>query len=220
MHKKNITVPKTARYFVIGEPGEHITSVWFVCHGYGQAANFFIKHFEVLANPTTLIIAPEGLHRFYWEKFSGRVVASWMTKEDREDDIKDYVNYMELVYQEVLESLSKEVRIHVLGFSQGTSTVCRWIALTQPRLHDLVLWAGSLPPEIDFSAAIFNSFKIYFLAGDEDEFVKKEQVDEIQQFFLSKQQASEIIRYKGKHGIDEATLMQLAEKITILKLKA
>jgi hypothetical protein len=91
MVKKNIIVTKTARYFISGEPSESIEQVWFVCHGYAQLANYFIRNFEILNDGKNLIIAPEGLNRFYWKGFSDRVVASWMTKEDREDDIKDYL---------------------------------------------------------------------------------------------------------------------------------
>ena len=40
------------------------------------------------------IIAPQGLHKFYLEGTSGRVGASWMTKENREDDIKNYLVYL------------------------------------------------------------------------------------------------------------------------------
>lgn len=210
MLKKNITVPKTARYFVLGEPGEHITSVWFVCHGYGQLASFFIRNFEPIQNKNTLIIAPEGLHRFYWEKFSGRVVASWMTKEDREDDIVDYVNYLDMVYEEVMQSLPlKDVKVTVLGFSQGTATVCRWIASKKRSLDHLILWAGMLPSDIELAA--FTGFKIYFVAGDADEFIGKEQVAETEKLLASKKLSYEMIRYQGKHEIDEPILLALVK---------
>lgn len=212
MLKKNIIVPKTARYFVLGEPGEHITTVWLVCHGYGQLASYFIRNFESLQTKNTLIVAPEGLHRFYWEKFSGRVVASWMTKEDREDDITDYVNYLDMVYEEVMQSLSyKAVKVVILGFSQGTATVCRWIAAKQRPLHHLVLWAGTLPPDTELS--VFKGFKIYFLAGDADEFIKQQHVEETEQLLVAHQLSYTIIRYQGRHEIEEATLLRLASGI-------
>jgi predicted esterase len=211
MQQRNIIVPKTARYFVLGKPGNTVTTVWFVCHGYGQLASYFIQNFAHLQNENTLIIAPEGLHRFYWEKFSGRVVASWMTKEDREIDIQDYINYLDMVYEEVMQSLNKApVKLMMLGFSQGTSTICRWIAAKKLPVHRLLLWAGSLPADIDFSH--FKSFKIYFFAGDEDEFVKQEQLEETEKQLLSNGLSYEIIRYHGKHGIDVPTLSALMHR--------
>ena len=92
MIQKNITIPKTARYFVLGEASEQIEEIWFVIHGYGQLANYFIKKFEVLNNGKNLIVAPEALHRFYWKGFDGKVGASWMTNVERLEEIADYIN--------------------------------------------------------------------------------------------------------------------------------
>ena len=88
MNKKEIKVPKTARYFTIGNE-EQPDEIWFVLHGYAQLANYFIEKFRVLESKNILVVAPEGLHRFYWNGMSGRVAASWMTKEDRLTDIAD-----------------------------------------------------------------------------------------------------------------------------------
>jgi predicted esterase len=214
MQQKKITIPKTARYFVLGEPTAAVTTVWFVCHGYGQLANYFIRNFEVLEAKHTLIVAPEGLHRFYWEKFSGRVVASWMTKEDREDDILDYVNYLDLVYAEVLASLkNKKVRIIVLGFSQGTATVCRWIATKKSPVDQLILWAGSLPADVHLEVEAVKNFKIYLVAGNADEFIKEEQIKEYEQLLIEKKLPVEIIRFQGRHEIHEPTLTALAIRL-------
>jgi predicted esterase len=214
MQQKKIKVPKTARYFVLGELTEKVTTVWFVCHGYGQLANHFIRNFEVLEAKDTLIVAPEGLHRFYWEKFSGRVVASWMTKEDREDDILDYVNYLDLLYKEVLSSLkNKKIKIIVLGFSQGTATVCRWIANRQSPVDQLILWAGSIPPDLYFPEELAKTMKLHFVAGDADEFIKEEQVNEYRQLFTEKNLSVEIVRFRGRHEIHEPTLTALAARL-------
>jgi predicted esterase len=211
MQQKKIRVPKTARYFVLGEPTEEIITVWFVCHGYGQLANHFIRNFEILEAKHTLIVAPEGMHRFYWEKFSGKVVASWMTKEDREDDILDYVNYLDLLYSEVMSSLkNKKAKIIVLGFSQGAATVCRWIANKKSPVDQLILWAGSLPPDLHFPEELTKTMRIQFVAGDADEFIKEEQVNEYRQLFREKKLSIEIIRFQGKHEIHEPTLTALA----------
>lgn len=211
MFKKNIIVPKTARYFVLGESGPAITNVWFVCHGYGQLASYFIRNFESLENKNTLIVAPEGLHRFYWEKFSGRVVASWMTKEDREEDITDYVNYLDMVYQEVMQSLGNEnVRVTILGFSQGVATVSRWMEAKQVPVQQLIFWAGTLPPELNLIS--LKKFKSYFVVGDADEFIRKDQVEETEKRLSTHQIPYEIIRYQGKHEIDEPTLLVLSRR--------
>ncbi|WP_261990367.1 hypothetical protein [Hymenobacter sp. BT188] len=61
-----LTVARTARYYQLGELTERTRHIWFVCHGYGQLAAYFIRHFAVLTEANdTVIIAPEGLSRFY-----------------------------------------------------------------------------------------------------------------------------------------------------------
>jgi predicted esterase len=218
MIKKNIVVPKTARYFLSAEITDDIEEVWFVCHGYAQLANYFIKNFEVLNNPKTLVVAPEGLHRFYWNGFSGKVVASWMTKEDRADDIHDYVAYLDIVYAEVLSELkNKKVRINVLGFSQGTATVCRWLAGKGAYADNLVLWAGSFPADMDLHTGkqLFDELGVYFVIGDQDEFIKNEEVKEYQRMMDEQQINYELIRFKGNHVIHPETLKELAAKLRL-----
>lgn len=218
MVKKNITVPKTARYFLSSELSAEIEEVWFVCHGYAQLASYFIKSFEVLADPKVLIVAPEGFHRFYWNGFSGRVVASWMTKEDRGDDIQDYVNYLDSVYKEVLSSLNKNVKINVLGFSQGTATICRWLTKGSSRADNLLIWAGSIPDDLDLTETktFFDKLNLLIVVGDQDEFISEDQVN-IHTLLLEKNKIDfELIRFKGKHAIDPETLKDISEKLRTL----
>ena len=94
---RHIRVQKTARYAVL-RPNTPANSVMFAIHGYREMVPYFIKKFQSLADQGVMVVAPEGLHRFYIEGYSGRVGASWMTKEDRESDIIDYVDYLNQLY--------------------------------------------------------------------------------------------------------------------------
>jgi len=211
MLQKNITIQKTARYFVLGEPSEKTEQVWIVCHGYAQLASYFIRNFAAIDDGKTLIVAPEGLNRFYWNGFSGRVVASWMTKEDRLSDIKDYVNFLDHVYIEVRSQFQHKIKISVLGFSQGASTVLRWINTNKPELDQLILWTGSIPPDVDLAAdtAYFNSFKTVYVSASDDEFISKEDAGK-QEAALRKEITNlESIRFEGKHEIHAPTLEEL-----------
>ncbi len=213
MQQKNITVSKTARYFILSEATEQIETIWFVCHGYAQLANYFIKNFEILNNGKNLIVAPEGLHRFYWKGFSDNVVASWMTKEDRNEDIKDYINYLNMVYEEVLQLFkNRKVKINVLGFSQGTATVCRWVVNKKSGINNLILWAGAFPNDMNFEMdqELFTKIKTYIVIGDTDDFINEQQVKEHEQLLLNNKLSFELIRFKGKHEIHQETLLQLA----------
>lgn len=216
MDKKKIIVNKTARYFVLGEISDQVKEIWFVCHGYSQLANYFLKKFEALNSPDILIVAPEGLHRFYMQGASGRVAASWMTKEDREDDIRDYVSYLDSVYKEVLSQLkNKKALINILGFSQGAATVCRWLAMGNIHADKLILWAGAFPDDLDLKVnkKIFDELKVYFVLGDKDEYINEEQANE-HVSRLEGQLNFEIVRFKGGHEIHQETLKKIADGLT------
>ncbi len=214
MIQKNITIPKTARYFVLGEVSEKIEEIWFVCHGYGQLANYFIKKFEVLNNGKNLIVAPEALHRFYWKDFNGRVGASWMTKEDRKEEITDYINYLDVVYTDVLSQFkNKKVKINVFGFSQATATVCRWVANKKPDINNLILWAGFFPHDLNFESDkdFFNKIKPHLLIGTEDEFFNLEAIEKHKKMLMEKDFNFEFTHFNGKHEIPEKILMELID---------
>ncbi|HBP44750.1 MAG TPA: hypothetical protein DD635_02535, partial [Flavobacteriales bacterium] len=109
-------IKKTARYFTIGPAFADSKGILIVLHGYGQLPGFFIKRFQPIADDGWAIVAPEGLHRFYLEGTQGRVGASWMTKEARQDDILDNVHYLDSLATELQLNRQRPV---LLGFSQG-----------------------------------------------------------------------------------------------------
>ncbi|MDX1494920.1 MAG: hypothetical protein R3253_12705, partial [Longimicrobiales bacterium] len=103
----HLAVTKTARYWTLGdEDGAH--DVWFVLHGYKQLARRFLRRFEGIDRRRRLIVAPEGLSRFYVRSGGGRhgaesvVGASWMTREERLVEIADYVGYLDRLAEVVL----------------------------------------------------------------------------------------------------------------------
>lgn len=216
MIQKNVIVPKTARYFQLGEVSNQTKDIWFVFHGYGQLANYFIKKFEVLNNGKNLIIAPEALHRFYWKDFTGRVGASWMTKEERNDEITDYINYLNIVFDEVLSVFeNKQIKINVIGFSQGTATVCRWMANKKPEIKNLILWGGFFPHDLNFEQdkEYFNSSKPHILIGTNDEFYNLETIEKHRRMLVEKGFDSKFTHFEGKHEINEDVLLQLMETL-------
>ena len=123
MNEKKIIVSKTMRYFTIGDVNK-ADKLLYVLHGYGQLASYFIKSFEKISD-SYLIIAPEGMHRFYLNGTSGRVGASWMTKEAREIDIHENTKNLDLLDQHILSKKTFKKKI-ILGFSQGGATAARW----------------------------------------------------------------------------------------------
>jgi predicted esterase len=212
MQEHRLPVPRTARYFTLGEPGREVTDAWFVCHGYGQLASQFLKACGALEGPRRLLVAPEGLSRFYTDHQTGSVGASWMTREDREREIADYVRYLDAVAAAVLPRVSSSVRRSVLGFSQGAATATRWAALGRVRADRLVLWGGGVPPDLDLQAhrVRLGSAELVLVVGSRDRYLRRERVDDEHRRLTEAGLACRVITFEGGHRLDDATLRALA----------
>lgn len=212
----HIAVRRTARICTLGEPGPATRGVWLVCHGYGQLAGRFIRRFEPLDDGRHWVVAPEALNRFYLDARpaphgpASPVGATWMTREDRLTDIADCMHYLDRVHSWILERLSaKAVRLNVLGFSQGMSTVVRWAVATAARIDRLVLWAGSWPPEIEPSAGLFGGSRLSLVAGTRDRSIDEEGLGRLVASLQRAGLEPDVLRYDGDHDIDPGALHQL-----------
>ena len=219
IRERHITVPRTARYYTLGEPGAGVAEVWFALHGYGQLAGRFVTALAPLDDGSRLIVAPEALSRFYLGGVGGRpaaersVGAAWMTREDRLAEIDDQVRYLDAVYTEVLAGLgSTHPRVCVLGFSQGTAAAARWLALGTARAARLILWGGELPPDLDLSAQRerFARLDLTLVAGTRDEFITPKILDRETQRLDAEGIPFRVVRFEGGHEIDASVLRQVA----------
>jgi predicted esterase len=211
---KSISIRKTARYCVLGEPGPNTRHVWFACHGYGQLASDFITSFEPLDNGRNLVVAPEALHRFYLHGGDGKVGASWMTKEDRLNEIDDYIHYLDAVYSEIIESLdTKSVKITTLGFSQGTATACRWALGGRSRTQRLILWGGDIPPDTDWEKSREKLANLEFILvyGTKDPYVNQEQIPMQAERLKQLDVTVRIETFNGHHEIEPNMLKTLSQ---------
>ncbi|MCF8459392.1 MAG: serine hydrolase family protein [Flavobacteriales bacterium] len=210
--KSFVEVPRTARYYKLNTVSQKTENIWIVFHGYGQLSEYFIKHFEELDAEENFIIAPEGLSRFYVDGLTGRVGASWMTKEDREEEIKDQSNYINAVLNDAGVDFSDvSYRFIVLGFSQGTATAVRWFANNGIRPSQLVLWAGSFPHDVNAieQSDIFKNLPVHFVYGDKDQFLKDVNIEEKTAEFENMGMKLSVWPFEGKHVMDRPTLAKI-----------
>ena len=224
MESHAIVVPRTARYYTLGATHGFPRELWIVCHGYGQLASRFINQFAALDDGSRLIVAPEGLSRFYLDPIperrlqsAPRVGATWMTREDRDSEVADYVHYLDLVAAEVRQHLAgASPRMIVLGFSQGTATVSRWLAASELRVEQLVLWSGAIPPELDLAAwsAHVHGAAITLVAGESDAMVSAEAVTSEAERLSAAGVGYTLQRFPGGHAIDAHALEALAASFT------
>lgn len=203
-----ISVPKSLRYSISGNT-VNPTKVLFALHGYGQLVPYFIRKFNGLPSDI-IVVAPEGPHRFYLQGSSGRVGASWMTKEEREFDIKDNITYLDLVRNSILEQYPTIHSTILLGFSQGGATAARWQVLGN-RPHDaLILWASVFPPDLEEERNL-SSKRSFFALGNEDEYYSEEDAVNIKLDY--EERGFEIVSYKGKHDINSEVLLEIITQL-------
>lgn len=216
INQKYIETTKTARYYILGKPAKSLTNIWFVFHGYGQLAKEFIELFQAIVNDKILFVAPEAMNKFYARGFAGKIGATWMTKEDRENEIKDYVTMINNVYSEVCEIVDMiKVRINVLAFSQGGHTAIRWLNEKHIPVSRLILWGSGIPRDISYKSNLlyWNEIKIKLAVGNNDQFITEEKLNE-ELSFLSEQKINyELIKYDGFHEIDASNLKKIYKQI-------
>lgn len=206
MDLHHIQVTKTARYFTLGELNQHTKEVWFVLHGYAQLASDFIQDFEALNDGTRFIVAPEGLNKFYARGFGGKPVATWMTSEDREAEIRDYINYLNTLYQAL--QLPTACKIVVLGFSQGVATASRFIHNNQSKVDEFIIYSGEITAELvnPISTQIQNK-KITYVTGNNDPFITPEKHQNV--YALMHQLNAKIVEFDGGHEVKREVLLEL-----------
>ncbi len=219
----HVEVPRTARYYTAGDPAG-ARAVWLALHGYGQLAGYFARHFAPHAGAGSgrLVVAPEALSRFYVGREDpatgapARVGATWMTREDREAEIADYVRYLDRALDAATAGAGLDpgaLPLGVLGFSQGAATACRWVAYRHqhglPAPRALVLWGGALPHDFDLAGADGDALRrtrLTLAVGDADEFATPALVAEQEARLRAAGVAYEVARYAGGHRLDGAAL--------------
>lgn len=204
-----LKVPKTLRFATSGNTTDP-TKLLIALHGYGQLIPFFSQKFKDVPSDY-LVIVPEGPHRFYLNGTSGRVGASWMTKEERENDIQDNINYLDTLLEEVIKKYPSIEATYVLGFSQGGATATRWVAYGNIKPAGLLLWATVFPPDLTEAFPTVVSKKV-FIIGSADEYYQGEDAEQICREYEDR--SFEIIRYEGNHAINSTILNSILSRIT------
>ncbi len=213
MNAHKLTVHRTAHYYTLGKPSKAITQLWIVCHGLGQVADQFIKDFEVLNDGKTLVIAPEGLNKFYWKGFGGEPLAMWMTSRHRLDEIADYSNYLQQLYDDYVPQLADNVQITLFGFSQGCATVMRYMLRIFPKIHHLVLWAGALPEDIEYLPHLdyLTPIQKVSVCGTRDQYITTERIEAFRAFCQANSLEFTPFLFEGAHVVVGDTVKEVSD---------
>ena len=202
--EKHFKSTKTYRYEIQELEHEHLL---IALHGYGQLSKFFLRKFQGLQSKGR-VVAPEGPHRFYLQGSSGRVGASWMTKEARELDIQDNLVWLNALLTELQKCYSPK-KITLLGFSQGAATAARWYQQNPTAFDQLILWAAVFPPDID-AGTFPNGKPLHFVLGTEDEYYQGEAAERVKETY--KTLGFEVHSFDGIHDIHGGVLNEILMK--------
>ena len=204
-----LTVPKTARFSnKLPESGKADT-FWLLIHGYAQLATDFLSEFEFIKNEDHLLTAPEGLSKFY---FRNKIGASWMTKEDRENEISDYVNYLNLLMEKIKKEYDlKDATFNLLGFSQGVHTAVRFFIKGEYNFNNLILCSSDFPKDTDFIKLNekLKKSKMYFIHGTSDSAITNERFNESIKLLYENKIEFEDISFDGDHVLNKKLLFDL-----------
>ena len=222
-HEMEVT--KSARVFVWGPEPAGNDRVLVALHGYGQHPGFFMRRLEPLVEAGWSVVAPEGLHRFYVQGTSGKVGASWMTSEDRGNDIRDYLRYLDQMRRELLSPKTGTMeagkiwaaqRRVLLGFSQGVPTAARWAATDVTGWDQLIFWSGIFPPDIDpffpTAPSSWNHLPIDLVLGDQDPFFQNDHFLPAETWFAGRNIPYERHSFSGGHHLDAPLLSRLLHR--------
>jgi predicted esterase len=219
--QRHLRVTRTARYAVMGSFDSALSEVWIVCHGHGQLAARFLSRFIPIERADRLVVAPEALSRYYLTAPRGGphppntpVGATWMTSEDRDCEIDDYIEYLDLLHDEIFSRVERAaVRLVLLGFSQGMATVARWVAHGKVNPDHVIQWAGVLPPELNAGTAakLARRSPLLVVLGTHDEFASSKLLAEQEAWLKELCVEHETIRFDGGHEIPAEVLRRVAE---------
>lgn len=202
----SLAVPRTARFATLGNE-ESPSRIWFLCHGYGQLASDFLVSARALAGPNKLLVAPEALSRFYLDEHR-KVGASWMTREDRLNEIADYVRYLDRVHDQIVSVTNgSNPRLGVLGFSQGVATAARWAVRGRAAIDHAVFWGAAIPPELSLEE--LGGVRMTLVGGSRDPFYGEEVWSDERRRLTEARVAFEELHFQGGHRLDDETLEKL-----------
>ena len=115
-------------------------------HGYMENADIQMQRLEAVPYGSDwTLLSIQALHRFYRRR-TNEVVASWMTRQDREVAIADNIDYVNAA----LESVAHDTPAKVVyaGFSQGVAMAFRSAVRGRRTAAGIIGVGGDVPPEL------------------------------------------------------------------------
>jgi predicted esterase len=146
--ERNAATTTHGRYLVEPSSGADPAPMLVGFHGYAEPAEAQLERMRAVPGADRwLLVSIQGLHRFYQRRTS-EVIASWMTRQDRELAIDDNLAYVGRVLDDVTSGWSTSPTLIFAGFSQGVAMAFRAAAHSARTVSGLIAVGGDIPPEI------------------------------------------------------------------------
>jgi predicted esterase len=121
-------------------------------HGYAESAEMQFNRLRAIeGSDRWVVLSLQGLHRFYRGR-TMEVVASWMTKQDRDLAIADNTLYAAKVINAVTKEYACANNLVLSGFSQGVAMAFRTATRLGRPVDGIIALGGDVPPELDPAA--------------------------------------------------------------------
>ena len=197
-HPELIETTVHGRYLVRSAKTSSNDAVLVGFHGYGEVADTHLAELEGIPGISAWkVIAVQALHPFY-KNSTGEVVASWMTRLDREAAIEDNIRYVANVLQRETTEQAGSSLLVFAGFSQGTAMAYRAAAGAGFRCHGVVALGGDFPPEV--AAKDLQKFPPVLIGrGDRDEWYTEEKLAHDLESLSAKGIPAQATRFEGGH---------------------
>lgn len=164
-------------------------------HGYMEHAAIQMDRLaSIPASDAWTLVSVQGLHRFYKGR-SEEVVASWMTRQDREEMIADNIEYASRVIERIVPV---DVPLITVGFSQGVAMAFRAGMRARRRADAIIAVGGDVPPELlaDESARFP---PLLLCRGEADEWYTREKLQNDLVALGARGTPPEVLEYPGGH---------------------
>ena len=175
----------------------HSGRLLVACHGYGENADIMLDNARRIPGVKEgwRVASVQALHRFY-SRGDQVVVASWMTRQDREFAIADNIAYLD---HAVGVAGGGDARVIVyIGFSQGVAMSYRAALRGRYPAAGVIALGGDIPPDMQDDTQ--RAWPPVLLgAGTRDVWYTPERALADERFLASRGVPHEIVRYDGGH---------------------
>lgn len=149
--ERNIATATHGRFLIAPPSTSEAAPMLVGFHGYGETADTHMARMRAIPSAGEWrIVSIQGLHRFY-QRRTDEVIASWMTRQDRELAIADNLAYVSAVIEDVAREWPSP-RLVFAGFSQGVAMTFRAAAACTRPVAGAIAAGGDVPPEIGAAA--------------------------------------------------------------------